>query len=145
MSSWSLFVLVVVCLFGVCVGSSSWTVYSGASCTGNSISSSGKATTSGSSSVNCNSAPSGLSGISSWAMVYVSNAGAAVQFYTDSSCTNPATAAIAGPPTTTCATTQVSGLTGYQSATITSNSAFSLYSLSLPLMALLAILAIILM
>jgi len=140
MSSFILLLVVCASLIGCCLASSSFTIYNAAGCSGSSVSASGKATTQGSSSPNCNSV-SGITGVQSFVIAYAANS-AAVFFYTDSSCQTPSLSVVGftgTPDGVTCISNPTSS---YRSGTISSNSGFNIYSSSLPLMILLAILSI---
>jgi len=140
MSSFILLLVVCASLIGCCLASSSITIFPLAGCTGSSVSATGQATTQGSSSLACNSI-SGVSGVQSWSVLYTGGAGA-VNFYTDSAC-GTASPLLTGFIGTSDGKTCISiSSASYRSGYISSNSGFNIYSSSLPLMILLAILSI---
>jgi len=141
MSSFTLLLLVCASLIGCCLAGSSFTIYTNAGCSGSGVTGSGSAITQGSGSLICNSV-SGISGVSSFVIIYATSSSAQVSFFSDGACSFPSTTVltyIGVPDGKTCINNPQST---YRSGIISSNSGFNIYSTSLPLMILLAILSI---
>jgi len=136
-------VLLILCLSVLVLGtvaSSSFTLWTGTACTGTSVTGSGPTSTSASN-IQCFGF-TGVSDTNSASIQYASGA-ASVALYSDTACKTAVGAITAATPNGSCGA--VVAVSGYLSGSVTSNSAFSGYSVSLPLIVLLALLALIVM
>jgi len=136
-------ILLILCLSVLVLGtvaSSSFTLWTLAGCTGTSVTGTGPTTTSASN-IQCFGFTA-VSGVNSASIQYASGA-ASVALYSDTACKNGVGGITAATPNGSCGAVVL--VPGYLSGSVTSNSAFSGYSVSLPFIVLLALLALIVM